>query len=221
MPFVPRKSLAALVTGMALVFGVSAPAVSSAQPILAPGTPQAQFVDNTLRPLLSDPLTPEPVRSAVDRVITFLDGSAGGGPGIPQDGPAISQFFYPVVGNGCIGPGQNSVASALAVPGPALLPPPGPGSGQAGFVFTALGTEGPAEVQQAPLQVSWFNLTTLAGGTATLDNSANINPGGPTTLSAIADTGSGNVVAVIRGSISTQAGITCSFPPTLGAFTVA
>lgn len=221
MPFVPRKSLAALVTGVVLAFGVCQPAVSTAQPILAPGTPQAQFVDNTLRPLLNDPLTPAPVRSTVERVITFLDGSSGGGPGIPEDGPVISQFFYPVVGNGCIGPGQNSVASALAVPGPALLPPPGPGTGQAGFVFTALGTAGAADVQEAPLQVSWFNLRTLSGGTEALDASANINPGGPTTLSAIADTGSGNVVAVIRGSISTEAGITCTFPPTLGAFSVA
>lgn len=221
MPFVPRKSLAALVAAVALVLGLSAPAVSSAQPVLAPGTPQAQFVDNTLRPLLNDPATPEPVRSTAQRVITFLDGSGGGGPGIPEDGPVISQFFYPVVGNGCIGPGQNSVASALAVPGPALLPPPGPGVGQTGFVFTALGTAGAAPVQQAPLQVSWFNLSTLTGGTNVMDGSANINPGGPTTMSTVADTGSGNIVAVIRGSITTQADITCTFPGTIGAFTVA
>lgn len=220
MPFVPRKSLAALATGVALALGVTQPGVAAAQPILEPGTPQAAFVDGTLRPLLANPLTPAPIRSAAERVITFLDGSSGGGPGIPQDGPAISQFFYPVVGNGCIEGDQNSVASALAVPGPALLPPPGPGVGQAGFVFTALGTAGAADVQEGALQVNWFNLSTFQGGSAVLDSSANINPGGPTTMSAIADTGSGNVIAVISGSISTQAGITCSFPPTLGAFEV-
>ena len=111
------------------------------------------------------------------------------------------------------------------MPGPSHLPPPGPGVGQAGFVFTALGT-GPVTAEQpTPLTVTWVNLDNQRRATQNLTNQARINPGGPATLSTIADTGSGRVVAVISGSIRTQpasgAPRDCNFLPTVGMFTVA
>ncbi|MEV6095642.1 hypothetical protein [Nocardia sp. NPDC051981] len=169
---------------------------------------------------------PPQVKTTLLAVITFLDGSGGGGPDIPKDGPVISQFLWPTIGKGCISPTADSVGTALAVGGPAQLPPPGPAQGQAGFVFTALGTKQPTDVQPAPMTVQWLNLDTRATATQNLTNDAHINPDGPATLSAIANTGSGRVVAIVSGSLTTQADpesqpITCSFLPTIGFFTVA
>ncbi|MGU3431821.1 hypothetical protein ACNHUS_02280 [Actinomycetes bacterium M1A6_2h] len=169
--------------------------------------------------LATAPLSPQ-TKTTLSSVITFLDGSAGGGPDIPENGPVISQFLYPTLGRGCISPTADSVGTALAVPGPAQLPPPGPGVAQAGFVFTALGTAPLAAEQPAPMTVSWVNVDTLKTGTATLTGAAKINPDGPSTLSAIADTGKGRVLAAIAGSVSTQAGLPCTFFPTVGLFVV-
>ncbi len=74
------------------------------------------------RILLEGANLPPELKSTLERVITFLDGSGGGGPEIPQDGPVIAQFLYPTVGKGCIAPSSDSVGTALAVPGPAHLP---------------------------------------------------------------------------------------------------
>ena len=170
------------------------------------------------------PLSPQ-LTSTLESVITFLDGSGGGGVEVPENGPAIAQFLYPTIGQGCIAPSGDSVGTALAVPGPAQLPPPGPVAGQTGFVFTALGTERPTATQNPPMTVQWRNLDTGASGVQPLTTEANINPDGPATLSAIANTGRGRIVAVIGGSLTTQveggAARTCSFVPTLGFFTVA
>ncbi|EOM76143.1 hypothetical protein DW322_18405 [Rhodococcus rhodnii] len=176
-----------------------------------------------VRVLLETPGIPPEIKSTLERVLTFLDGSGGGGPEIPQDGPAIAQFLYPTVGAGCIGPESDAIGTALAVPGPATLPPPGPGAGQAGFVFTALGTAPAADTQD--LTVDWVNIDTMGRGTVPLTNEARINPEGPATLSAIADTGPGRVLAVISGGITTlpegEAPISCGFLPVVGMFVVA
>ncbi|RVW06133.1 Rv1157c family protein [Rhodococcus spongiicola] len=175
------------------------------------------------RDLLEGANLPPELESTLESVITFLDGSGGGGPEIPQNGPVIAQFLYPTVGQGCIAPSGDSVGTALAVPGPAQLPPPGPGAGQAGFVFTALGTERAAENQG--MTVTWINIDNGRRATQDLTTEARINPDGPATLSAIADTGPGRVLATISGSLTTEpegsAPITCSFLPTVGMFTVA
>ncbi|WP_406265733.1 hypothetical protein OH799_18875 [Nocardia sp. NBC_00881] len=185
--------------------------------------PQSAILDQARRLLATLNLPPQ-IKSTLERIITFLDGSGGGGPEVPQDGPTIAQFLYPTIGKGCIGPTADSVGTALAVPGPATLPPPGPKAGQTGFVFTALGTKSPTPVQNPPMTVQWLNLDTRQGGALPLTDEARINPGGPATLSAIADTGSGRVVAVIGGSLTTKADDadprTCSFLPTLGFFVV-
>ncbi|GGK54246.1 Rv1157c family protein [Nocardia camponoti] len=178
------------------------------------------------RVLLATPGIPAQVKATLEKVITFLDGSGGGGPDLPPaDGPRIAQFLYPTIGKGCISASGDSVGTALAVPGPATLPPPGPASGQTGFVFTALGTKTPTAQQNPPLTVQWVNFDNGRTGTAALTTESKINPDGPATLTAIADTGTGRVAAVISGSLTTtdaeSATRTCSFAPTLGFFTVA
>ncbi|MFI5719920.1 hypothetical protein [Nocardia sp. NPDC051750] len=214
---VPVDVLAALAPAI-----VNAPA-PAAQNIAAPGSPQAAILGQA-RVLLDTMNLPPQIKSTLERVITFLDGSGGGGPDIPESGPAIAQFLYPTIGKGCIAPSGDSVGTALAVPGPAQLPPPGPAAGQTGFVFTALGTERPTPEQPQAMTVQWRNIDTGAAGTEVLTDEAKINPDGPATLSAIANTGTGRIVAVIGGGLTTQAteteARTCSFAPTLGFFTV-
>ncbi|MEV0945661.1 hypothetical protein [Rhodococcus sp. NPDC049939] len=187
--------------------------------------PKNELLDQARNILDSANLPPE-IQSTLDSVITFLDGSGGGGPEIPmENAPVIAQFLYPSVGQNCIGEGSDSVGTALAVPGPAELPPPGPGVGQAGFVFTALGTAPPAPEQAEPLTVSWINIDNGRRDTQVLTDEARINPEGPATLSVIADTGPGRVLAVIEGGLTTQpedaAPISCTFLPTVGMFQVA
>ncbi|MFD0360640.1 hypothetical protein ACFQZZ_04155 [Nocardia sp. GCM10030253] len=216
---VPIDALAALAP--AIVGAIAGPA--DARPIA--GGPQGMLLDQARRLLAVINLPPQ-IKSTLERIITFLDGSGGGGPEIPKgDGPVIAQFLYPSIGKGCISPTADSIGTALAVPGPAELPPPGPQAGQAGFVFTALGTKSPTPVQNPPMTVQWLNLDTRKSGIQPLTDEAKINPDGPATLSAIADTGFGRVVAVVSGSLTTKAEDadprTCSFLPMLGFFTVA
>ncbi|MGA9873751.1 MAG: hypothetical protein WBQ44_21735 [Rhodococcus sp. (in: high G+C Gram-positive bacteria)] len=202
-----------------------APAIvgAAAGPTDVAGPPQADLLAQA-RTLLETSALPDQVKSTLETVITFLDGSGGGGPDLPPaDGPVIAQFLYPTIGKGCISDTADSVGTALAVPGPATLPPPGPPAGQAGFVFTALGTAPLAAVQEAPLTVTWLNLDNRLSGTQELTGASNINPGGPATVSAIADTGPGRVLAVVSGSITTQStedpaapARSCGFLPTIG-----
>lgn len=187
--------------------------------------PEQQHLLDQARSLLNSVALPPPVKATLQGIVTFLDGSGGGGPAMPGDGPAFAQFLYPTVGRGCIGPQGDSVGTALAVPGPADIPSPGPQAGQTAFVLTALGTGQAMPQENSPMTVQWLNLDTQRGGVQPLTDEAHLNPLGPATLSAIADTGRGRVVAVISGSLTThaaagQAPITCSFLPTMGFFTV-
>ncbi|WP_228813298.1 MULTISPECIES: Rv1157c family protein [Nocardia] len=222
VPMVPEGVPVDVLAALAPVI-VNPPAAPVAQDIAAPGSPQAAILAQA-RALLDTVNLPPQIEATLERVITFLDGSGGGGPEIPESGPAIAQFLYPTIGKGCIAPSGDSVGTALAVPGPAQLPPPGPAAGQTGFVFTALGTERPTAEQPQPMTVQWRNIDTGAAGTEVLTDEAKINPDGPATLSAIANTGTGRIVAVIGGGLTTQATETearsCSFAPTLGFFTV-
>ncbi|KQY28655.1 MULTISPECIES: hypothetical protein [Nocardia] len=211
---VPSETLAALAP--TIVGAISAPG-----PIADGG--QAAILAQA-RVLLATPGIPAQVKATLEKVITFLDGSGGGGPELPpSEGPRIAQFLYPTIGKGCIGPTSDSVGTALAVPGPAELPPPGPAAGQTGFVFTALGTKTATVVQNPPMTVQWVNLDNRRTGTQPLTTEAGINADGPATLTAIADTGPGRVAAVITGSLTTATADgdrTCSFAPTLGFFSV-
>ena len=73
--------------------------------------------------------------------------------------------MYPSISNGCMKDGGNVLATAISVAGPAKIPAPGPGAGQTAYVFTAMGTPGPAAEQKLPLNVTWVNLTTGKSGT--------------------------------------------------------
>ncbi|EID13067.1 hypothetical protein [Mycolicibacterium phlei] len=135
------------------------------------------------------------------------------------DAPVKQDFLYPSISNGCLKDGGNVLATAISVAGPAKIPAPGPGPGQVAYVFTAVGTPGPAAEQKLPLNVTWVNLTTGKSGTATLKPHPDINPDGPTTLTAIVDTGPGSVLSTIFGQVTTTE-MQCQFMPTIGSTVV-
>jgi len=146
-------------------------------------------------------------------------GAPAAAPGFGPDAPPTQDFIYPSIGTNCLADGSSSIATALSVAGPANIPTPGPGPGQTAYVFTAVGTPGPAEVQKLPLNVTWVNLTTGKSGSATLKPRPDINPEGPTTLSVIADTGSGSIMSTIFGQVTTKER-QCQFMPTIGSTVV-
>ncbi len=145
--------------------------------------------------------------------------AAPGGPEFGPDAPTTQDFLYPSISNGCLKDGGNVLATAISVAGPAKIPTPGPGPGQTAYIFTAIGTPGPAAEQKLPLNVTWVNLTTGKSGGATLQPRSDINPQGPTTLVAIADTGSGSIMSTIFGQVSTTEK-QCQFMPTIGSTVV-
>ncbi|MDX1886479.1 hypothetical protein [Mycolicibacterium sp. 120270] len=140
-------------------------------------------------------------------------------PQFGEDAPTTQDFLYPSISNGCLKDGGNVLATAISVAGPAKIPAPGPAAGQTAYVFTAIGTPGPAAEQKLPLNVTWVNLTTGKSGTATLKPRPDINPDGPTTLSAIVDTGSGSIMSTIFGQVTTTEK-QCQFMPTIGSTVV-
>jgi hypothetical protein len=140
-------------------------------------------------------------------------------PGFSPDAPPMQDFMYPSISNGCGADGGNVLAPVLSVAGPAKIPAPGPNASQTAYVFTALGTSGPAEIQKLPLNVTWVNLTTGKSGSATLKPQADINPQGPTTLTAVVDTGSGSIMSTIMGQVTTK-DKQCQFMPTIGSTVV-
>jgi len=144
---------------------------------------------------------------------------AAAAPGYGPNAPITQDFMYPSIGSNCLADGSSAIAAALSVAGPATIPLPGPQAGQTAYVFTAVGTPGPAEVQKLPLNVTWVNLTTGKSGTVTLKPRTDINPDGPTTLTGIADTGSGSIMSTIFGQVTTKEK-QCQFLPTIGSTVV-
>jgi hypothetical protein len=140
-------------------------------------------------------------------------------PAFGTDAPPTQDFLYPSISNGCLQDGGNVLATAISVAGPAKIPAPGPAAGQTAYVFTAVGTPAPAAEQNLPLNVTWVNLTTGKSGSATLKPRPDINPDGPTTLSAIVDTGSGSIISTIFGQVTTTEK-QCQFMPTIGSTVV-
>jgi hypothetical protein len=140
-------------------------------------------------------------------------------PAFGSDAPPTQDFMYPSISNGCLVDGGNVFATAISVAGPAKIPAPGPAAGQTAYVFTAIGTPAPAGEQKLPLNVTWVNLTTGKSGSATLKPRPDINPSGPTTLSAIVDTGSGSIISTIFGQVTTVEK-QCQFMPTIGSTVV-
>jgi hypothetical protein len=140
-------------------------------------------------------------------------------PGFSPDAPPTQDFIYPSISNNCGADGGTVMAPVLSVAGPAKIPTPGPNAGQTAYVFTAVGTPGPADVQKLPLNVTWVNLTTGKSGSATLKPQPDINPQGPTTLTATVDTGSGSIMSTIFGQVTTK-DKQCQFMPTIGSTVV-
>jgi hypothetical protein len=140
-------------------------------------------------------------------------------PAFGSDAPPTQDFMYPSISNGCLADGGNVLATAISVAGPAQIPAPGPAAGQTAYVFTAVGTPAPAAEQKLPLNVTWVNLTTGKSGSATLKPRPDINANGPTTLTAIVDTGSGSIISTIFGQVTTTEK-QCQFMPTIGSTVV-
>jgi hypothetical protein len=185
-----------------------APAPPNAVPVAAPVAPAAPAPAAAPAAPLAAP-APAPAPAAPQAVA----------PGFSPDAPPTQDFMYPSISNGCAADGGNVLATALSVAGPAKIPTPGPNAGQTAYVFTAIGTPGPADVQKLPLNVTWVNLTTGKSGSVTLKPQPDINPAGPTTLTAIADTGSGSVMSTIFGQVTTK-DKQCQFMPTIGSTVV-
>lgn len=142
-------------------------------------------------------------------------------PNIPNgpNKPRIQQFLYPTLGFGCMPGGGNSVGMALATAGPQDAPAPGPKRGQAGFVYTSLGT-GPAKTSNRRLYVSWLNLENGRTGQTRLKPNAKINAAkGPGTFTGIAKTGRGRIVSTVYGEVTTKTKgrtVSCMIAPTIG-----
>ncbi len=183
-----------------------APAAPNAVPVAAPVPPAGPA---PAAAPAAPPAAPAPAPAATPPVA----------PGFSPDTPPTQDFMYPSISNGCAADGGNVLATALSVAGPAKIPTPGPKAGQTAYVFTAIGTPGPADVQKLPLNVTWVNLTTGKSGSVTLRTQPDINPAGPTTLTAIADTGSGSVMSTIFGQVTTK-DKQCQFMPTIGSTVV-
>ena len=181
----------------------AAPAPANAVPVAA-ATPPAPAAPAGPAPAAAPAPAPAPAAAA---------------PGFSPDAPPTQDFIYPSISNNCGADGGTVMAPVLSVAGPAKIPTPGPNAGQTAYVFTAVGTPGPADVQKLPLNVTWVNLTTGKSGSATLKPQPDINPQGPTTLTATVDTGSGSIMSTIFGQITTK-DKQCQFMPTIGSTVV-
>lgn len=194
------------------------------------------------RRLADNPALPAQVRTTWESLIDFLgepgateaakvhaaqDGATPAAkkkddaPDIPSgpNKPRIQQFLYPTIGIGCM-PGGNSVGMALATAGPQQAPAPGPKRGQAGYVYTSLGTGKALKNSQRSLWVSWINIDTGRTGQQRLLPNAKINAEkGPGTFTAIVTTGRGRVVSTIYGDVTTKTKgkrVSCTIAPTIG-----
>jgi hypothetical protein len=188
-----------------------APAPASAVPVAA--TPPAPAAPAGPAPVA----VPAPVPPA--GAPAPAPAPAAAAPGFSPDAPPTQDFIYPSISNNCGADGGTVLAPVLSVAGPAKIPTPGPNAGQTAYVFTAVGTPGPADVQKLPLNVTWVNLTTGKSGSATLKPQPDINPQGPTTLTATVDTGSGSIMSTIFGQVTTK-DKQCQFMPTIGSTVV-
>ncbi|BBY52027.1 hypothetical protein MARA_54950 [Mycolicibacterium arabiense] len=193
---------------------VPAPPAPEAAPLAAPAPAPAP---EAAAPAPAPAATPAPAPAPAATPAPAP--APGANPAFGPDAPVTQDFMYPSISNGCTKDGGNVLATAISVAGPAKIPAPGPAAGQTAYVFTAVGTPGPAAEQKLPLNVTWVNLTTGESGSATLKPQADINPEGPTTLTAIANTGSGSIMSTIFGQVTTTEK-QCQFMPTIGSTVV-
>lgn len=224
--------------------GAFAPAIIGAVATKGPdGKINPQLVGQA-RALAATPGLPPQVKEIWGSVIDFL-GAPGekataaanrqlvaekkkkGDPEIPKgpNAPRIQEFLYPTLGFGCMeGNGSPnggiSLGRALLTAGPQQAPAPGPKRGEAGYVYTSLGT-GPAVNSTArPLWVTWLNIDTGRSGQIPLKRNAKINAtDGPGTFTGIAKTGRGRIISTIYGDVTTKNKgrvQSCGIVPTIG-----
>lgn len=190
---------------------------------LLPAEAAATF--RSLIDFLGEPGATEAVRvQAADDLIAGVPAAekADSDPTIPKgpNKPRIQQFLYPTIGLGCMPGGGNSVGMALMTAGPQEAPAPGPKRGEAGVVYTSLGT-GPALKNTArSLWISWINIDNGREGRQRLLPNPKINAeDGPGTFTTILKSGRGRVVATIHGDVTTKSKgkrTTCTIAPTIG-----
>lgn len=212
------RILLSLGAALSLIVGTALPATASSRYLDELGRP-TPHLQQQVREIAAAPWMPEEVSNLMLTALAFTagTGSQEGGIPLPEDAPTFTQFYWPTVSGNCIGGTSESVASAIAVPGPAEIPAPGAKEGETAFVFTALGTAAATE-EQGEMHVHWVNATTRQYGVTPLENNG-INPEGPATLSGVAETGTGQIAAVVTGSVKTEES-TCNFLPTLALFQV-
>ena len=187
-------------------------------PAAAPAPANAVAVAATPAPAAAPAPAPAAAAPAPEAAVAAPAPEAAA-PGFSPDAPPTQDFMYPSISNNCGADGGTLMAPVLSVAGPAKIPAPGPKAGQTAYVFTAIGTPGPADVQKLPLNVTWVNLTSGKSGSATLKPQADINPHGPTTLTATVDTGSGSIMSTVFGQVTTKEK-QCQFMPTIGSTVV-
>jgi hypothetical protein len=190
------------------------PAADPAAEAVPPADPAAEAV-----PPADPAAVPAPAPAPAPAPDAAAAPASAAAPAFGSDAPPTQDFLYPSISNGCLQDGGNVLATAISVAGPAKIPAPGPAAGQTAYVFTAVGTPAPATEQKLPLNVTWVNLTTGKSGSATLKPRSDINPDGPTTLTAIVDTGSGSIISTIFGQVTTTEK-QCQFMPTIGSTVV-
>jgi hypothetical protein len=196
--------------------GPAAAATPGAEAHLPTGVDPAHAVGPVAE---APPEVPMTVAAPVTPAAATVAAPEAAAPPYDPAAPPTQDFMYPSISNGCLADGGNVIATAIAVAGPAKIPAPGPGPGQTAYVFTAVGTPAPAAEQKLPLNLTWVNLTNGRSGSATLRPNPEINPQGPTTLTAIVDTGSGSIMSTIFGQVSTT-DKQCTFMPTIGSTVV-
>ncbi|WP_047263419.1 Rv1157c family protein [Corynebacterium mustelae] len=194
--------------------------LSDLSPIDELGRPRQQLLDQARHFATTTPL-PDNLRATILAGVAFYEGSDKGNADVqlPENGPRFKQFYWPTVASKCINASMDSVGSGIAVPGPAAIPAPGAKPGETTFLFTALGT---GKLAHSDMKVHWFNMKTLKFGTTSLGYNG-INPEGPATVSGVAETGNGPIVAVMDGAIDTiekESNAHCSFIPTAAFFEV-
>ncbi len=222
--------------------GAFAPAIIGSVVTKGPdGKINPQLIEQA-KALAAVPGLPTEVKAIWQKVIDFL-GEPGrvamirqqkqeaaefkpGEPEIPQgpNAPKIQEFLYPTVGFGCMPNEGNprgglSLGRALVTAGPQDAPAPGPKRGEAGYVYTSLGTGPAIDNKQQPLLVTWLNIDTGQSGQFALKRNPKINAtDGPGTFTGIAKTGKGRVVSTIYGHVTTRSGqvIACPIIPTIG-----
>ena len=217
------RAIAALSTAIALsVPATIAPASSAPMGSVDHLGRPAPHVLAQIENVADNPATPEQLKPVLKKLVGFFRGDGEPGVEVPENAPNFVQFGWPTIAGSCIDGKNNAVGTAMGVPGPASLPLPGVGKGEINFVFTALGTGTVAKRQTTQMNVHWININNGRLGSTKLGYNG-INPEGPATVNGAAKTGSGTVVALLEGGVTTNndnGPSNCNFLPTASIINV-